>query len=130
MNTTLSDWTLEQVEARFVEAAKTSRHLPAVRMLGYASAWPALQRMALVQPLEDNRSQRIHPSPAAVDRMLEATRWMLWLDQDSRHLVWMRADRRDWQEICRRFGCNRTTAWRRWKKALQIVADQLTDDCK
>lgn len=127
MNTTLSDWTLEQVEARLVEAAKTSQRLPAVRLPGYASAWPVLQRMALEQPLEDNRSQRIPPSPAAVERMLETNRWMLWLDPETRHLVWMRADRRDWQEICRRFGCNRSTAWRRWQKALQVVVAHLND---
>ena len=101
-----------------------------VRLPGYASAWPALQRMALEQPLEENRSQRIPPSPAAVDRMLETIRWMQWLDTEARHLVWMRADRWDWQEICSRFGCNRSTAWRRRKKALQIVADQLNLLCK
>jgi len=35
----------------------------------------------------------------------------------------MRAEERGWREICRRFGCDRTTAWRRWQKALDIVAD-------
>nr|SPS06252.1 putative RNA polymerase sigma factor [Candidatus Nitrotoga fabula] len=126
------EWTIDDVAARFVEAAKTARRLPPDRSPGYASAWPALQRMAIdlgIQSGED-RKLRTPPSSAAVVRMLETNRWVQWLDQDLRHLVWMRADRRDWQEICRRFGCDRTTAWRRWKKALQIVADQLTDDYK
>jgi len=73
----------------------------------------------------EDRKLGIPPSPAAVDRMLETTRWMQWLDTEARHLVWMRADRCDWQEICRRVGCDRTTAWRRWKRALQVIADEL-----
>ncbi|CAE6691051.1 DUF6362 family protein [Candidatus Nitrotoga fabula] len=43
-----------------------------------------------------DRKLRIPPFPAAVDRMLESTRWMQWLDPEARHLVWMRAERRDW----------------------------------
>jgi hypothetical protein len=40
-------------------------------------------------------------------------------------LVWMRAKRYGWHQIGRRFACDRTTAWRRWQRALQTVADQL-----
>jgi len=95
----------------------------------YASAWPALQRMAadLGKQSGEDRKLRIPPSSAAVVRMLETTRWMQWLDPEARHLVWMRADRWDWKEICCRFGCNRSTAWRRWQKALQVVVAHLND---
>ena len=132
MNKIIPEWTLEQVEVRFVEAAKTARRLPPDHWPGYASAWPALQRMAEAmgkQTVED-RKLGIPLSRAAVDRMLETTRWMQWLDPEARHLVWMRAEHWGWQEICRRFGCNRSTAWRRRKKALQVVADQLNLLCR
>jgi len=121
------EWTIDDVFARFMEAAKTARRLPPDRSPGYTSAWPALQRMAeaMGKQAGEDRKLGIPPSPAAVDRMLETIRWMQWLDQEARHLVWMRADRWDWQEICRRVGCDRTTAWRRWKRALQVIAGEL-----
>jgi len=37
----------------------------------------------------------------------------------------MRAKQYEWKDICRRIGCDRTTAWRRWQKALGIVAINL-----
>ena len=37
----------------------------------------------------------------------------------------MRAKRYGWRDITIRFACDRTTAWRRWQRALQTVADQL-----
>jgi hypothetical protein len=61
----------------------------------------------------------------AIDRMLETMQWVLWLEVEQRHLVWMRAERYRWKEICCRFGCDRTTAWRRWQAALTIVVSQL-----
>ena len=39
----------------------------------------------------------------------------------------MHADRRDGQEICHRIECDHTKAWRRWKKALQVVVAHLND---
>jgi DNA-directed RNA polymerase specialized sigma24 family protein len=51
-----------------------------------------------------------------------------WLEEEQRHLIWMRAKQREWKDICRRFGCDRTTAWRRWQRALQIVAARLNSD--
>ena len=108
-----------------MEAANTDRRFDL--WSGYASAWPALHRMAeaMGEQTGEDRKLGIPSSPAAVERMLEANRWMQWLVPEARHLVWMRADRWDWQKICRRVGCDRTTAWRRWQKALQVVADQL-----
>ena len=67
------------------------------------------------------------PSPEAVERMLETMRWVQWLEEEQRHLVWMRAKRYDWHQIGRRFACDRNTAARRWKKAMQLVTDKLND---
>ncbi len=57
-------------------------------------------------------------------------RWVLAGPEEERHLVWMRAEERGWREICRRFGCDRTTAWRRWQKALDIVACRLNEQTR
>ncbi|MFZ5615532.1 MAG: DUF6362 family protein [Pseudomonadota bacterium] len=118
-------WTVDMVAERFREAAQTAHRLPPVRVQGYFNTWPTIIR----QPWENLGTEpmvyRFPPEPAAIDRMLETMRWVLWLAEEQRHLVWMRAEEREWREICRRFGCDRTTAWRRWQKALSVVADRL-----
>jgi hypothetical protein len=65
------------------------------------------------------------PSPQALERMLETMRWVQWLDLEQRHLVWMRANRYEWQQIGRRFACDRNTASRRWHRVMELVAFQL-----
>jgi DNA-directed RNA polymerase specialized sigma24 family protein len=56
---------------------------------------------------------------------VETLRWGLWLREEQRQLVWMRAEGWRWREICARLGCDRTTAWRRWQQALARVARRL-----
>ncbi|HMS07840.1 MAG TPA: DUF6362 family protein, partial [Burkholderiaceae bacterium] len=50
------------------------------------------------------------------------------LEVEQRHLVWMRAKRYGWRDITIRFACDRTTAWRRWQRALEIVAEKLNGE--
>lgn len=122
----MAERTKEDVAARFVEAAETARRLPRVRVQGYFNVWPEFKREpweVLGAPGDDYRL--FPPSPDAIDRMMEVMRWVQWLDVEQRHLVWMRARRFEWRDICRRFGCDRTTAWRRWHRALDLVADRL-----
>lgn len=118
-------WTVERVAERFREAAQTAQRLPPVRVQGYFNTWPAILRQPWETYSGDDVVYRFPPDPAAIDRMEETMRWVLWLTENERHLVWMRAEERRWREICRRFGCDRTTAWRRWQKALSVVADRL-----
>ena len=120
----MDDWTPESVAARFSEAAETARRLPPARVQGYLNVWPILLRMAPEQKPSDEE-RHFPPTPAAVERMLEAMRWMQVLDIESRHIVWMRADGYDWKLICRRVGCDRTTAWRKWKRGLMTVCGNL-----
>lgn len=118
-------WTVDMVAERFREAAQTAHRLPPVRVQGYFNTWPAILRQPWETYSGDDVLYRFPPEPAAIDRMLETMRWVLWLAEEQRHLVWMRAGERGWREICRRFGCDRTTAWRRWQKALSVVVDCL-----
>jgi hypothetical protein len=120
---------IDEVAARFAEAAETGRRLPPARVQGYFNVWPAFARDQWeTLALEEPEYRCLPPSPAAIDRMLETMRWMLWLEVEQRHLLWMRAAQYDWQEIARRFGCCRTTAWRRWKIAINQVALQLNSE--
>ena len=40
----MAEWTIEDVAARFEEAASTGRRLPPVRVQGYFNTWPAFVR--------------------------------------------------------------------------------------
>ena len=122
----MTEWTTDDVAARFAEAAETGRRLPRVRVQGYFNVWPEFVREGwegFADPEEGYRP--LPPPPDAIDRMLETMRWVQWLEVDQRHLVWMRAREYEWKDICRRFGCERTTAWRRWKRALEVVVAEL-----
>ena len=119
-------WDLERVAARFEEAASTARRLPPVKVQGDFSLWPAIKREAWESYADEEPKRfRFPPDPAAIDRMIETIGWAAWLAEEQRHLVWMRAEKRGWRDISRRFGCDRTTAWRHWQKALGVVARRL-----
>ena len=126
MTDTTSPWTVEDVANRFAEAAWTAHRLPRVGPRGYFNPW---MTTAFQVPDRYPDSERLYrpmpPSPQDVERMLEAMRWVQWLEVEQRHLVWMRAKRYGWRDITIRFACDRTTAWRRWQQALQIVVDRL-----
>ena len=121
----MAEWTLEDVAERFREAAETAHRLPPVRVQGYFNTWPAIRREAQEIYTDPDRVLRFPPTPEAIDRMEETMRWVLWLEEQQRHLVWMRAEEWEWKDIGRRFGCDRTTAWRHWRKALAVVIDRL-----
>jgi Domain of unknown function (DUF6362) len=120
-------WTIEVVAERFVDAARTARRLPRVVVQGYARTWPIVLKHwdAFPDPM---RAYRLPPpSPADVERMLEVMRWVQMLELDERHLVWLRAKRYDWVEIGKQMACDRTTAWRRWKRDMKVLADRLNE---
>jgi len=127
----MHDWTIEDVALRFEEAVSTGRRLPQVRTQGYVSAWPPVLRQEWERLAGDEEPvRRPPPDPQVIERMLEAMRWIQWLDEETRHLMWMRAKRYEWHQIGRRFGCDRTTAWRRWQRALYLIAERLRVDPK
>ena len=126
----MAEWTMDAVAARFAEAAETARHLPPDRGQGYFNSWSMLAfQVPDRYPDLQYIGRPMPPGPADIERMLETMRWVQWLDPESRHIVWMRADRYGWTEVCRRIGCDRSTAWRRWKRALMVVAVQLGAEC-
>jgi hypothetical protein len=126
MTETRTDWTAEEVAARFADAAETAHKLPRVRPGGYFNPWMTLAMQVPERyPDPERLYQPMPPSPKAVERMLETMRWVLWLEVEQRHLVWMRANRYEWQQIGRRFACDRNTASRRWRRLMELVAFRL-----
>lgn len=122
----MNDWNARLVADRFTEAADVSRRLPRVRVQGYFNVWPSFVQEAwegFADPTEPLRATP--PSPQAIERMLEAMRWVQWLALEQRHLIWLRAKHYEWQDIGRRCGCHRVTAYRRWQQAVAIVVDHL-----
>ncbi len=128
MTSTAVTWTAEDVANRLTEAARTAHRLPPVRVQGYFNLWPTIVRSPYERMANDDAPIfRFPPTPGEVDRMLIAMGWMQWLDVEQRKLVWMRAERWRWYDIGRRFGCDRTTAWRRWNLALVLISDRLNE---
>ena len=124
----MAEWTIEEVAARFTEAAETGRRLPRVRVQGYFNVWPAFAREAWeAYPDDEPDYQPLPPSPQAIERMLETMRWVQWLEVEQRHLVWMRARRYGWRDIAMRTACCTRTAQRHWQQAIQSVADRLNE---
>ncbi len=121
-----TQWTVEQVANRFAEAAWTAHRLPRMGPRGYFNPWMTTAFQVPDRYPDPERLYRpLPPSPQDVERMLEAMRSVQWLEVEQRHLVWMRANRYEWQQIGRRFACDRNTAARRWKRLMELIAWRL-----
>jgi hypothetical protein len=122
MTDSTTQWTAEEVAARFVEATETAHRLPRVKPEGYFNPWMALAfQMPDRYPDPERLYRPLPPSPEAIERMLETMRWMQWLEVEQRHLIWMRSSRYRWEQIGRRFACAARTAQRRFDAAIHLV---------
>ena len=120
-----AEWTGETVADHFEEAARTLRKLPPVRVTGYFNAWPEVLRSAKEIAGMEPEPMRVRPGADAITRLEQTFDWMLWISVEERKLIWLRAARVPWKAITFEFGCDRTTAWRRWTLALTKIASRL-----
>jgi hypothetical protein len=118
-------WTAKDIENRFLEAISTLKKLPSENVQGYFNLWPAMKLTALEIIQQDVLPMRLLATPAAITRLDEVLTWLPWLAVDERRLVWQRASRVRWKNICWELGCDRSTAWRRWQTALEKIAASL-----
>ena len=119
------DWTADDVADHFEEAFRTLRKLPPVKVQGYFSTWPQIVRTRHEIAAMEPEPMRVRPSPAAITRLEQTFDWMLWIEEEERKLVWGRAARVPWKQLCWNMGCDRTTAWRRWQIALTKIAARM-----
>ena len=120
------EWTAKRVEDHLAEAADVMRRLPPIRVQGYFSTWPAIVRdFADRVGCEPQRMRRPPPSPDAITRAETTLLWLRWLEVEDARLVWMRAERARWREICQTFGIARSTANRRYDYALAVIVWRL-----
>lgn len=120
-----AEWSGEAVADHFEEAVRTLRKLPPVRVTGYFNAWPEILRSAKEIAAMTPEPMRVLPSTGAITRLEQTFDWMLWITVEERKLIWLRAARVPWKAITWEFGCDRTTAWRRWQLALTKIAARL-----
>ena len=120
-----AEWTGDTVADHFEEAVRTLRKLPPVRVTGYFNAWPEVLRSAKEIAAMEPQPMRVLPSTGAITRLERTFDWMLWITVEERKLIWLRAARVPWKAITFEFGCDRTTAWRRWTLALTKIASRL-----
>lgn len=119
------DWTADDVADHFEEAFRTLRKLPPVKVQGYFNTWPQIVRTRQEIAAMEPQPMRVRPSRAAITRLEQTFDWMLWIEEEERKLVWGRAARVPWKQLCWAMGCDRTTAWRRWQIALTKIAARL-----
>jgi len=121
----MSKWTPTLVADRMEEAVATLRKLPPVKVRGYFSVWPTIKFAELEVLQQEKLPIRLRAQPDAIDRLEETLSWMAWLEIEERKLLWKRGAKMRWKSICWEFGCDRSTAWRKWVIALTKVAGRL-----
>lgn len=119
-------WTKEQIAERFEAAVRTLRKLPPVRVRGYISSWPEIIYTKREIAMMDQKPKRWPPTPQAISEMEETCKWVSLLDQvDDRKIIWYRASRLPWKEICIKLGVARSTANWRWQNAILTITNKL-----
>ncbi|NCC04351.1 MAG: helix-turn-helix domain-containing protein [Proteobacteria bacterium] len=121
----MSKWTPTLVADRMEEAVATLRKLPPVKVRGYFSVWPTIKFAELEVLQQEKLPIHLRAQPDAIDRLEETLSWMAWLEIEERKLLWKRGAKMRWKSICWEFGCDRSTAWRKWVIALTKVAGRL-----
>ena len=121
----MSGWTIDRVAERFEECVATLRRLPAAYHGGYRSVWPQIVYTRIEQSRQSPGPLRMAALPDEITRMEETCRWVLWIEERERRLVWLRAYGAPWRAIEHETGIPRSTAHRLWSGALAEVARRL-----
>ena len=119
-------WTKEQVAERFEAAVRTLRRLHPVRVRGYISSWPEIIYTKREIAMMDQKPKRWPPTAEAISEMEETCKWINLLTEiDDRKIIWYRASRLPWKEICIKLGVARSTANWRWQNAILTITNKL-----
>ena len=114
------------IENRIESAALTLRRLPNDQRGGYNNTWPDMKYSSAEIEEMDKKRTYIRPNQQDVSEMEEVLfEWMKWLTKEERKLVWQRAERMPWKEICKGMGFSRTKVWGLYMKALKKIGAKL-----
>lgn len=124
--------TVTDIANRLEEAARTIKRLPPVIRKSHSSRWPKIIRDVYEKLNEEKLPPRLGPpTAAAISRLDEVLGWMFLLDdEDERRILWLRAERVYWKQICWRLGVGKTKAREMWRIALLKIYFQLNQDVK
>jgi hypothetical protein len=121
-----NNWNGRLVENHLEAAAETMRRQPTCRPAAYYNTWPSVLRDDFeMRGTDDGLTMVRSFSPSDVTAAEQILLWLRWLEPEDQKIVWWRSDRRPWKYIMLQFNMNRTTVWRRWKKSLHVIADEL-----
>ncbi len=122
-------WTPSLVADQLEEAISTLRRLPPEKVRGYFNVWPPVQHTEMEKLQMEKQPIKLRAQPDAISRLEQTLGWMKWLEVEERKILWKRAANVRWKAICWEFGCDRSTAWRKWVFALTKVSSML-NACK
>ena len=122
---------IAMVKARLREAAATLKRMHLERW-DYPSQrtawWPdVVRQVSDAYGYQDTHMARSVPAPGAIDSMEEVIRWLLWLEDGDRKLVWLRAERVTWRQLEDTDGRSRETLRKMYDKALAVIVGRLAD---
>ncbi len=120
------EWTEQTVVNELEQAVITIRRLPPLQSNGYVHTWPEIVRSPTEIANTEPKQLRLPPTPEMLASLERVFDWMQWLTVDERKLLWRRADHIHWKAIAREIGCDKVTAWRRWKAAIRKLVIWLT----
>lgn len=121
----MAEWTPARIEDRLESAADVFRVLPEVKPQGHFNAWPEYLHSFSDKVGQQPQMRRPRPSPREITQAEETLLWLRWLDPGDAQLLWLRANRTPWKQICWELGISRATANRRWQYGIAIITWRL-----
>lgn len=117
----------QDIMERFEEAVYVAKRLPPVMPAGYRTAWPdfILTELEILQ--QDKKPIRLLPTPEQLSRLDEVLNWIVLLTEIERKLIWMRANRKPWREVCGTLGLCRSGANEKLNGALDYLSEVIGD---
>ncbi len=122
----------EMVKARLREAGSTVKRMR-LEKWDYPSQrlawWPDVVRQAADSyGYQEARGTLAAADPGAIDRMEEVLRWVMWLDDEGKKLVWARASGATWRHLEDIDGRSRVTLRKAYDKALEEIVGRLSEE--
>lgn len=114
--------TLEQIKADLETAAYVERLMPPVQFPKYRGFWPEVVYTPQEIAFMDRRPVPPHPTQEQISVWEKVVlEWLPALEPDEVRLVWKRAKHIPWKLLCREFGADRVTIWRKYDRALSKI---------